>query len=176
MVDGPSVEPGRRAGLETRQGEAMARQALGEPYRRPVAHAAGRPALQTEVDLAAQEGPGRENDGCRPISLPAGEDAGDTAVRRQDLLHLRFGQGQAGLLREQRPDGQGVEPSVGLRARTLDGGTLAAIEDAELDSAGIDRPAHQAVERVDLADQMAPAQPADGGVAGHGPDGQRASG
>jgi len=32
-------------------------------------------------------------------------------------------------------------------------------------------PAHQAVERIDLADEMSLAQPADGGIAGHGADG-----
>ena len=69
-----------------------------------------------------------------------------------------------------------IELAVGLGARTADGRTLAAIEHPELDAAGIGDPAHQAVERIDLADQMALAEPADGGIAGHRADGRKAMG
>ena len=42
--------------------------------------------------------------------------------------------------------------------------------------AGIRDPAHQAVQRIDLADQMALAEAADRGIAGHRADGRKAMG
>ena len=65
----------------------------------------------------------------------------------------------------------GIELPVGLGARTADRRALAAIEHAKLDAAGIGDPAHQTIQRVDLADQMALAETADGGIAGHRADG-----
>ena len=41
--------------------------------------------------------------------------------------------------------------------------------------AGIGNPAHQAVESIDLADQMAFAESADSGIAGHLADGRRSA-
>ena len=48
-----------------------------------------------------------------------------------------------------------IELPVGLRARALDGRPLAAIEDAELDAGCIGGARHHAVQRIDLANQMA---------------------
>ena len=64
----------------------------------------------------------------------------------------------------------GVELPVGLGARAAHRRTLAPIEHAELDPALVGDPAHQAVERIDLAHQMALAEPADRRVAGHRAD------
>ena len=44
---------------------------------------------------------------------------------------------------------------------------LAAVQDAELDARPVDRPAHDAVERIDLAHEMALAEPADRRIARH---------
>ena len=60
-----------------------------------------------------------------------------------------------------------VELAVGLGARAAHRRALAAVEDAELDAGGVGGAAHQPVERVDLAHQMALAEPADGRIAGH---------
>ena len=70
--------------------------------------------------------------------------------------------------------GRGIELAVGLGARPAHRRTLAAIEHAELDAGGIGDPAHQAVQRIDLADQMALAEPADRRIAGHRADGREA--
>jgi hypothetical protein len=61
-----------------------------------------------------------------------------------------------------------------LRARPAYRRTLAAIEDAKLDAAQIGHPAHEAIERIDLADQMSLAKTPDGGIARHRPDGRNA--
>ncbi len=70
--------------------------------------------------------------------------------------------------------GGGVELAVGLRSWAADRRSLAAVEHAELDAAGIRDPTHQAVERVDFPDQMSFAKAADRRVAGHCPNGGKA--
>lgn len=50
----------------------------------------------------------------------------------------------------------------------------AAVQHSELDATGIGDPPHQAVQGIDLANQMALAETADRGVAGHGADGREA--
>ncbi len=60
-----------------------------------------------------------------------------------------------------------VELAVGLGARAAHRRPLAAVEQAELDAGAVDGAAHHAVERVDLAHQMALGQPADRRVARH---------
>ena len=69
-----------------------------------------------------------------------------------------------------------VELAVGLGARALHGRALGAVEQPELDAGRVGHPAHQAVERIDLAHQVALAEPADGRVAGHLADGREACG
>jgi len=58
-----------------------------------------------------------------------------------------------------------------LRARAAHGRAFAAVPNAELDAAFIGDAAHEAVESVDFPHQMAFAEPANGGIAGHGADG-----
>ena len=67
----------------------------------------------------------------------------------------------------------GVELAVRLGARTPHRRALAAIQHPELDAALVGDPAHQAVQRIDLADQMALAEPADRRIAGHRADGRK---
>jgi len=58
-------------------------------------------------------------------------------------------------------------PRVGLRPRPAHRRSLAGIEDAELDAGPVGCAGHQAAERVDLLDQVALADAADGRVARH---------
>ena len=67
-----------------------------------------------------------------------------------------------------------IELAVGLGARALHRRALGAVEQAELDAGGVGDPAHHAVERIDLAHQVALAEPADRRVAGHLADGGEA--
>ena len=60
-----------------------------------------------------------------------------------------------------------VQLAVGLGARAPHRRSLAAVQHAELDAGPVDRAAHDAVERVDLAHQMALGEPADRRVARH---------
>ena len=60
-----------------------------------------------------------------------------------------------------------VEPAVGLGPWPLDGGALALVQDPKLNAGRIGDPAHQAVKRIDFADEMALAEPANGRIARH---------
>ena len=55
-------------------------------------------------------------------------------------------------------------------ARTADRRTFPAVEHTKLDAGGVRDPAHQPVQRVNLADQMTLAETADRGIAGHRPN------
>ena len=81
-----------------------------------------------------------------------------------------------GLLGQEGLDRLPIEPAVGLGSRAAHGRSLAAVEDPELDAAPVDRPGHDPVQRIDLADQVTLAEASDRGVAGHGPDGVAAMG
>ncbi len=72
---------------------------------------------------------------------------------------------------DRRLHGLAIELAVGLGAGPLHRRALAAVEHAELDAGRVGDPAHQAVQRVDLAHQMALAEAADGRIAGHLADG-----
>ena len=97
----------------------MPQKAFGQPDRRRIADPARRPALLAEMDLAAQEGAGGEDDGTG--------DAESCRHRRrrrrlrpsadQQLVDLALAHVQPGLLREQLAHGRGVEAAVGLGAR-----------------------------------------------------------
>src|SRR5207244_1746068 len=69
-----------------------------------------------------------------------------------DLQPGRFGQ--------QVAYGAAIEPTVGLGAWTANRRPFTAVQNTELDARPIDRPAHDAVERVDLAHQVSLAKPA----------------
>src|SRR5882672_7507323 len=146
---------------------------LCDIYGRLIAGAAGRDlSIGAEVDTAAQERPGGEHDGARAQAAPVRRhDARNTwAVRKQTGDHS-FGELDAGEPLEQGPHGAPVQCAVALSARRPDGGTLGTVEHPELDRGAIGRPPHDATEGVDFANQGALRDPADGGIAGHSPDG-----
>jgi hypothetical protein len=64
-----------------------------------------------------------------------------------------------------------IKAPIGLGARALYGGTLAAIEEAELNPRLIRRPRHQTIEGVNLANEVTLAEPANCRVARHFADG-----
>ena len=57
------------------------------------------------------------------------------------------------------------------RSRPADSGTFGAVEEPELDAGGVGHAAHDAVERIDLADEVALPEAANGRVAAHLADG-----
>ena len=60
-----------------------------------------------------------------------------------------------------------VELAVGLRSRAAHGRAFGAVQNAKLDAGLVRDPSHKPVEGIDFAHEMAFAEPADGGIAGH---------
>ena len=166
------VEAGRRPGLETREGKAGGLEAQRQRDRSRIAESPGGGARLPEMDDAAQEGAGGDDDGAAGKSAAVGErHARDRPGVRQEAGGFAFDDRETGRLADQPLHGAPVKRAVGLRPRALDGRALAAIEDAELDAGQVRGARHQAVERVDLAHEMAFAEPADRRVARHFADG-----
>ena len=70
----------------------------------------------------------------------------------------------------------GIKLPIRLGARSPHGRTLAPIEHAKLNAAGVGDTPHQSVQRIDLPDQMALAKTPDRRIAGHRADGRKAMG
>ena len=92
------------------------------------------------------------------------------------ILDRRLGDIEPFGLREECLHGGAVELAVGLGARTPHRRALGAVEHAELDAGAVGGAANDAVERVDLAHQMALGEAANGGVARHLADRRAAMG
>ncbi len=149
--------------------ETVAGEGLRQAERRLFADAARRDLFVADMDQAVEEGAGRQHDPPRrnapavtqhePADMPAGIEQQILGRPLDDVEIRRFGQ--------QFGDGAAIELAVGLGARPAHRRALAAVQDAELDPGAVDRPAHDAVERIDLAHQMPLAEPADRRIARH---------
>ena len=173
VIDGPAVQARRRPGLQPAQAEADLLEPARQAERGRLADAPGRHGLLADVDHAAQEGAGGEHHGPGLDRPAVGVDHAPAAAALVDqkILHRRGPDLEARLVAQQRLHGAAVELAVGLGAGPAHRRALAPVEHAELDAGAVDDPAHQAVQGVDLAHQVALAQAADGRVAGHRPDG-----
>ena len=176
-VDRAAVEARRRAGLEPAEPQtrapAGARErplAGGSPWRPAGVFSSPRWIRpRRKVPVVSTTAPAR-------IARPS---AGDDARPRAPFSTIRSSTAALDHLEvRRRPDrglhGRAVELAVGLGARALHGRPLGAVEQAELDAGRVGHPPHQAVQRIDLAHQVALAEPADGRVAGHLADGGEA--
>ena len=167
-VDGPAVEAWRRAGLEASHAKPEPVKARREAERRRLAHAARRDFRLADMDQAAQEGAGGEHHGAGHEALAVGgDDAGDVIAIGDEVLDRGFDHFEVRRGADRRLHGLAVKLAVGLGAGALDRRALALVEDAELDARLVGHAAHQTVQGVDLAHEMALAETADGGIAGH---------
>ncbi len=148
-----------------------------QPHRRGFADSPGRPTPLTEMDQTPQKGPGRDdNRAGQECSAVSQANTGDPAFRDDEFVGFALDHGKIGGVADRGLHGHGVKLAVGLGPGSADRGALAAVQNSELDAARVGDPAHQPVERVDFTDQMALAEPADRGIAGHGADGREAVG
>ena len=167
-VDRRAVEPGRRPGLETPKAKTQALEPLSEADRRIFAHAASGKASRPDMNHAAQKRSGRQDEGAAADSSPVGgRDPVDPAIVEQNIGGLGFDDAKIPGLADRRLHRLAVELTVGLRPRTSHGRPLGAVQDAELNAGRVGDPSHEPVEGVDLAHEMALAEAADRGIAGH---------
>ena len=125
------------------------------------------------VDQSIEECPCGEDQSCGGnLTAILQPHAGHPAMRDNQVSGLAFDDPQAGKGSHFRLHGGTVERSVCLRAWSADGRTLPSVKDPELDSGLVGDSAHQAIECVHLADQVALPEPADRRIAGHLADGR----
>ena len=124
------------------------------------------------MDEPAQERTcGQHHRPCPEFAAVSQTYAGHVASHEK-IVHLAGDDPEVGHRFDRRPHGRGIEFAVGLGARAAHRRPLASIEHAELDAAGVRHTAHEAVEGVDLAHEMALPEPADRRIARHGADGR----
>ncbi len=166
--DRAPVQPWRGSGFKAPHGEARRLQPLAELDRGFLAGPTGRIGSLAEMDQAAQEGSRRHHDrsgGQRPAI--DGRYASDSISVQQEIRRLAFDDRDTRFLRQQLRHRLPVELAVGLRARSPHRRPLAPVQKPELDARRIGRPAHHAVESVDLADEVTLAKSADCRIARH---------
>ena len=155
----PSVKPARSNEAE-------------RPRARRFADSAGGPVVLAEMDQAAQKSAGRNDDRTTiKLAAVAKANAGDATGRNDQIVRLAFDHAEIGGLGNGSLHRRRVELAIRLGPRPSDRRTLAAVQHPKLDAAGVGDSAHQSVKGIDLPDQMALPKSANGGIAGHGPDG-----
>jgi hypothetical protein len=126
---------------------------------------------------AAQECAGGQDHGTGPNRLTLlRNDPANAAALDDKIAGWRGPDFEPILLSEQALDGLPVKSPVGLASWTAYGRSFAPVQNPKLDAGSVRRPAHQAVKRVDFADEMSFAEPADRGIAGHFAEGVEAMG
>ena len=172
VVQRAAVDARRRAGLQAIDHERALAQARGQRGRRRVAHAASGVLGLTDVDLAGQEGAGGQHHGGRAEAQAGLGDRPAYGIAFDDqVIDGRLEHGEVGLGLDDLADRHPVEIAVGLAAGGAHGRALGGVEGAPLDAGAVGGMRHRAAQGIDLLDQMALADPADGRVAAHRADG-----
>ena len=124
------------------------------------------------MDLAIEECADREHHGwCVKFKPHLRDDAFDGTAVFDQIDHRLLEYRQTGLVFQFTADRHAIELTIGLGARRAYRRALAPVENPELDAGLIRGQRHFAAERVDFLDQVAFADAADRGIAGHLPEG-----
>ena len=176
-VNGVAGDPRRSAGLEPVHGERQGAQAGSEGVRGRITGTAAGVALEADMDASTKKRSCRQHDrGRGEREAHRREDALDTALSDIDVDDRLLEYGEI-LLRLQHPANRvAVEGAVRLGAGRPHRRPLARIERTELDSGSVRRQRHRAAHRIDLSHQVALADAAYRGIAGHLPKGLDALG
>src|SRR5438105_11475147 len=170
-VDGSAIDTWWRAGLEPRYCKSNVLNHLSHLHRRCITRAASRNLrVGAQVNAAAQERPGRDDDGARTEAPAIARlDSGDLRATfgEEQICDHALRQLEQGKLFEQLADRAPVESAVALGAGSPNSGSLRAIQHAELDRGAIGGAAHQTAQGVDFAHDGTLRNAADGGIAGH---------
>ena len=111
--------------------------------------------------------PGRDRRRRRATRTPTIARLRPPAAFDQQVFDRFLPQRQVRLLFDEPLDFLLIGLLVGLGPGAVHGRALAAVEHAELDAGGVDRPAHGAAQGVDLADDLPLGHAADGRIAAH---------
>ncbi len=175
-INRAAIKARRRAGLQPPHAQAQTIKRFGQTDRRTLhrvrattrgSTARGYLAL-ADMDQPIQECAGGQNHSPGRDHLPVRQDdAGRSAVAQNQIFGGRFHDGQVRYCSQRGLHRLTIKLAVGLGARAAHRRALAPVQKPELDSRRIRDPAHQPIQRINLAHQMALAQPANRRVAGH---------
>ena len=169
-VDRATVDARWRAGLEPPDAQGQLAKTRGQTIRGRISRPTALVLLETDVNAARQKRADRQHDGARAeLEADLRRDTGHATPVDRQVCDLLLKQLEVRLALEQRAYRASVQRTVGLCTGCADGGTLAGIERAELDSGAVGGTRHRAAERVDLLDQVTLADAADRRVAAHLP-------
>jgi hypothetical protein len=126
------------------------------------------------MNEASKESPSRE-DNSPGAKLPSVQkpEATDPPLIQEQIVRLALDHREALGFSDRRLHRCCIELPIGLGPWSSDCRTLAAIENPKLNSPQIGHPTHQAIERINLTNEVPLAQPPNGRVARHRPDGRR---
>ena len=166
VVDTAAVQARAGAGLKPPDTETELREMLAEAHRGKIARAACRVIAEPNMDQAFEKR-SRSQDHAFGVKNLADLrlHATHASILDQQTLYTRLANRQVGRDLEHSLHPRAVGGLVGLGAARAHGRSLARVEEAELDSGFIDGERHLAAERVDLAYQVAFADPADRRIA-----------
>ncbi len=176
VVDGASVEPCGRAGLEPLDAHPQAHQRGAESSGGPLPCTPSFDLGVPSVHDCLQEGTCGQDDRRRFVRGAAlYADSQHTGLHaaafrphlRHEVFHRLLAQRHIVLPLHTVFDGLLIGPFVRLRPGTVHRRSLAPIEHAELDPGGVDHLTHRAAQRIDLAYDLTLGHAADGRIAAH---------
>ena len=123
------------------------------------------------MDQAGEKRAGRQRYRAGANAAAVGEfHAHDAAFTCEKIVDFGLDDLEVRRLRDRRLHRRGVKLAIRLRARAAHRRAFPSIEHAKLNPGAIRNPAHQAIERVDFAHEMALAEAADRRIARHRAD------
>jgi hypothetical protein len=112
------------------------------------------------MNKPAQEGAGCQDHSASAEDSPVSKAHTRDLIGHREVVYLAFNYREIERAPNRFLHGGGIEFAVGLGARAAYGRSLAAVEQTELDATGVRYPSHQAIESIDLANEMALAEAA----------------
>ena len=176
-VDRPTVDAGRRAGFEPSLRKLQFLEPCGQRHRRRIPRASCGVAVKSDVHLAIQKSPGRQND---RLGIEANahlrNNPGHPVTVDQQVVARRLKQPQIRLMFQAPPHRGSVKHAIRLSTGSAHSRTLGAVQDLEVNTGFVRSPSHGAAQCIDLFDEVSLADPTDGRVAAHLPEGLEAMG
>ncbi len=163
-----AVDTRRSTGFQAADAQRQFTHAVGQGDRRWIAGATAGMVLQTNVDKAAEEGTGGQYHRFgEETQAHLGHHAFDLVLLDDQVVAGLLEYPQVRLVFQDFTHHCLVDSAVGLCTGGAYGRALAVVQNAELDAALVGGQRHGAAEGIDLFDQMAFANTANGGVAAH---------
>ncbi len=160
VIDSAAVDTGRRPGLQAPHWKGQLAQARRQRDRRGVSGTPSLEAREADVNEAAQEcAGGQDNALAVEPQAHRRNRTSDAFAFDNQVVHGRLEQPQVRLRFEAAADGRPIQRAVRLGPRGPHSGPFAAIERPELDSRLVRGGGHGATQRIDLLHQVALADP-----------------